>query len=236
LHAGFRLHTRIRAEGFDGVLRMNSNENMSGWTTLSSVMSLGYGVTGYSATGEYQSSTVIDLGQVYTSRLTAQLFATATNVLNVMASWATLSGVTSLSGADPGEWDISLQVSHTSDDPALGNWSEWQEFVVGDYSARAFRFRLLLYADRPYLLIQVSQLSISIDMPDRVLSLQDVVCPAAGMRVDFMPAFWALKALAVDGQDMVAGDYKTISNKDKTGFDLRFSAAQGQACSAPLTR
>ena len=214
--------THSNTEVFDGVLRMNSNENMSGWTTLSSVMSLGYGVTGYSATGEYQSSTVIDLGQVFTSRLTAQLFATATNTLNVMAGWTRLSDVVALSGADPGEWDITLQVSYTSDDPALDNWSGWQEFVVGDYAARAFKFRLLLYSYRSYLLVQVAQLSVNIDMPDRVLSLQDVVCPAAGMRVTFDPPFRALKGLATDGQDMVTGDYKTITNKDESGFNIRF--------------
>ena len=214
--------THSNTEVFDGVLRMNNNENMSGWTTLSSVMSLGYGVTGYSATGEYQSSTVIDLGQVFTSRLTAQLFATATNTLNVMAGWTRLSDVVALSGAGPGEWDITLQVSYTSDDPALDNWSGWQEFVVGDYAARAFKFRLLLYSYRSYLLVQVAQLSVNIDMPDRVLSLQDVVCPAAGMRVTFDPPFRALKGLATDGQDMVTGDYKTITNKDESGFNIRF--------------
>ena len=219
--------TLDNAEMCCGVLRMSSVEAMSGWTSLSAVLSLGYGVTGYESAGSYESDAITDLGQVYTSRLTAQLFATASNVLNVMASWATLSQAVSLSGADPGEWDIKLQVSYTSDDPTLDNWSEWQEFVVGDYSARAFRFRLLLYAYRPYLLVQVSQLSINIDMPDRIISMQDVVCPAAGMRVDFSPAFWALKALAVDGQDMVAGDYKTITSKDENGFDLRFFSSTG---------
>lgn len=210
-----------------GVLRMSSAESLAELSSLASVVSLAYGLTGYDAAGSYESDTVTDLGQVYTSRLTAQLFATATNALNTMTVWARLSDVTNLSGADPSEWDIALQVSYTSDDPALDNWSGWQEFVVGDYAARAFRFRLLLYSYRSYLLVQVSQLSINIDMPDRIISLQDVTCPAAGMRVDFSPAFWALKALAVDGQDMVAGDYKTITNKDETGFDLRFFSSTG---------
>jgi hypothetical protein len=99
--------------------------------------------------------------------------------------------------------------------------------VVGDYSARAFRFRLTITAAHTYLLVEVDNLIINIDMPDRIISLQDITCPAAGMRVTFTPAFRSLKAVAVDGQDLATGDYKTITNKDEGGFDLRFYNAAG---------
>jgi hypothetical protein len=132
-----------------------------------------------------------------------------------------------LSGEDPGEWNAVLQVAYTSDDPDLNNWSTWHEFVVGDYSARAFKFRILLYSYRPEILVQVPVLSINIDMPDRIISLQDITCPALGLRVNFTPAFRSLKALAVDGQGMTTGDYKTITTKDETGFNVRFYNSDG---------
>ncbi len=219
--------THSNTEVFDGVLLLSGNETLADWTTLAEVKSLSYGLTGYASSGIYESDTIIDLGQVYTSRLTAQLKALASNQLNVMGLWSSLANVTSLAGADPGEWDAVLQLSYTQDDPALNNWSAWQEFVVGDYSARAFRFRLQLLSYRSFLLVSVSELLVNIDMPDRIVSMQDVVCPAAGMRVSFVPPFRSLKALAVDGQDMATGDYKTITNKDATGFDLRFYNAAG---------
>jgi len=212
---------------FDGNLRLIENETMSDWTTLAGIHSLSYGLTGYAASGEYISDTTTDLGQVFTSRLTAQVLASAVNTLNVLSGWSSLSAVPTLSGADPCEWDMSLQVSYTASDPALNEWSAWQEFVVGDYSARAFRFRILLTSQRSYLLVSVSSLSIKIDMPDRVVSMMDVVCPAAGLVVPFSPPFRALKALAIDAQDCATGDYKTITNKSESGFTVRFFNASG---------
>jgi hypothetical protein len=211
----------------DGVLRLASADTLSDWTSLAAVKSLAYGLNGYAQSGSYQSDTVIDLGLIYTSRLTAQMQATGNNTLNVMSGWSTLSSVVRLSGAEPGEWNAVLQVSTTQEDPALDNWSAWQEFIVGDYSARAFRFRLLLYSYRPEILVQIPALSINIDMPDRIISAQDITCPAAGLRIDFVPGFRSLKALAIDGQDMLAGDYKTVTGKDETGYTLRFFNSAG---------
>lgn len=211
----------------DGSLRLNSADTLSDWIRLSVVKSLAYGLNGYAQSGSYQSDTIVDLGLVYTSRLTAQLNASGSNTLNVMSVWSTLSSVVRLSGAEPGEWEATLQVSVTQDDPSANNWSAWQEFIVGDYSARAFRFRLLLYSYRPEILVQIPALSINIDMPDRIISAQDITCPAAGMRIDFVPAFRSLKALAIDGQDMLAGDYKTVTGKDETGYTLRFFNSTG---------
>jgi hypothetical protein len=107
--------------------------------------------------------------------------------------------------------------------------------VVGDVTARAFEFRLILNglaiatADPVYSNVTplVSMLKVSIDMPDRVVAGEDIVVPATGLAISFNPPFIALQGLATADQDMATGDRKEISAKGPTGFHIQFFDAGG---------
>ena len=69
---------------------------------------------------------------------------------------------------------MRLQVSTTSADPALEQWSAWQEFVMGDYTARAFKWRLVMQSFNPKIAPQATELAITVDMPDRTAKVRGI--------------------------------------------------------------
>ena len=51
--------------------------------------------------------------------------------------------INNLYGNIEGKYSASLEIRKTNDDPdSIPFWSEWKPFIIGDYTARAFQFRL----------------------------------------------------------------------------------------------
>ena len=115
---------------------------------------------------------------------------------------------------------MQLQIRTTNDDPDNENWSDWSDFVIGDYTARGMQFRLLMAIDDPEILIDISQLSVTVDMPDRVEGRTDVTSLIGVTDITYNQAFWTRPALAVDAQGMQEGDVRTITNQSKSGFSI----------------
>jgi hypothetical protein len=181
--------------------------------------------------GTYTFDQSIDLGAVYTSRVTARIVGGGETTTNVMSSWGSLAELAALESADPDNWEVTMQYRSTDDDPAGSpTWSEWTNLIIGDIQARGMQFRAILEglavpgSDPPYAVTTpaISGLAIEIDMPDRIDSVKDLVVPAIGMRVAFTPTFKNLKSVTFGHQDLAPGDYAVVSNKDETGFDIQF--------------
>jgi hypothetical protein len=106
---------------------------------------------------------------------------------------------------------------------------------VGDVTARAFEFRVLLEGRSTgvdpdfYSMITpaVRMLRVQIDMPDRVIAQEDIVVPAVGLDIDFIPPFRSLHGIATADQDLATGDRKTITSKGADGFRIQFFDAGG---------
>lgn len=176
------------------------------------------------ASGTYYFANDLDLTAVYTSRLTASITVSGMNYIQLVDGWTDVDAVTNWDGTDATGWNIELQV-RTSDDYAT--WGAWQTFVIGDYSARAFQWRVILTSTAQGVTPSITALSVSVDMPDRLASDNDVVCPAAGLTVTFSPAFKVQPAIAVADQNMATGDYKTITGASASGFTIRYYNAGG---------
>ena len=116
-----------------------------------------------------------------------------------------------------------LQIATTDDDPSGSpTWSGWSNFVVGDYNARAFKFQAILTSDHGFMTPSVSELTVTVDMPDRTASDDDILASASGEAVLFSPAFRVKPAIAITGEDMATGDYFTVTSKSATGFTVTF--------------
>lgn len=216
-----------------GQLQLANSEPMSSWEAMSDVVSLSYGVTGLPEEGWYYADEVVDLGHVYTSRLTSEVLATGADILGVISSWVSLASVTRMDDTEIGQWGLTLEVSQsiTPQPAAPTDWSDWAPLTIGEYTARAFRFRLHLRSTAPAVTPSVSRMRITVDMPDRVADGRDLTCPPTGMRVSFEPAFMARPSLAVDAQGLSAGDRKWITGIDETGFTLQFLDSAGNGVS-----
>ena len=186
---------------------------------------------GYQSMGYYYFTSVFDLGAVYTSKLSAAISAFGEQ------SSADLFGLTDFfSPADvfgyaaTSLWDVTVEVSTTNDNPSLTPvWTTWTDLVVGDVSARAYRFRARLETRQADVTPVVTNLLISIDMPDRIIKEYDLLVSVAGRTITYSPPFRASPGVTVSLQGMQTGDYYEITGKTNSGFTIIFKNSSGAA-------
>ena len=215
-------------EEMNAVAALAQHPTWSGTKTNTAVANNNLVISAGHTSGTYQFSSP-DLTQVYVSRVSASI-----NVAGLLSSddvfaWPNVFAIEDIFSADSDEWSAALELRTTQDDPAGSpTWSAWEPFVVGDYTARAFQFRLSLASNdggetRPVVLA----LTVEIDMPDRTEGRENVSVPAAGLDVLFAVPFAAVPAVVVTGRDMESGDYVSVTNKSKAGFSMRFFNSGG---------
>ena len=184
--------------------------------------------------GTYDFDNVIDLGSVYTSRVTAKVDQTRVDYVN------TFDDAQGLFDARQGQFDgasdaqddvnVELYVSTTNDDPSgTPTWSDYRLFQVGDYTARAIRFRAKLISRNTQSTPSVDFLQVTVDMPDRVLAGSDIDSGAGAKVVSFLPAFKATPSIGIAAQNLQQGDYYTITSKSASSFTITFYNASDVA-------
>lgn len=198
----------------------------------------------YYSEGFYYFRNQLDLAQIYTVRLQAQIEAEGFNSLDLMSNWTTLEEIEYLSAARSSDWDVELQYRSTEsfnsiadwetlssiDNIAEGlpvNWTEWRKFTIGDATGRIFQFRLRLVSFKPNITPRVLYAAIRADMPDRFESLDNVTVPTSGLTVNYDSAFGGsfkgpgdtpnVQVTIENGQ---AGDHPEYVYKTLEGFQL----------------
>lgn len=181
---------------------------------------------GYPEEGLWTSTEVVDLGAVYPVQITPYIEATGFSLLDFMSEWESLAALPSLASSNPDTWRVDTEV-RTSEDGST--WTAWQPISGGDFVGRHFNFRVRLRSDREDVTPRIDMLAFVLDMPDRVDGIEDVPCPAAGMRISYDPAFRNVPSVVVTPRDAPSGARVEISNKSRTGFDIRFYNNAGSA-------
>jgi hypothetical protein len=187
-----------------------------------------------SASGEYEFEDYVDLTSVFTSRVTASLEFIRLDYVNTFDSASGLfderQGFFDGDASTYDDVNVEFYVSTTNNDPAgTPIWSEWRPFFVGDYTARAFKFKVILTSTDPQATPGISLLSVSIDMPDRVTSGDDIASgtDAGGKVVTFTKPFAVTPALGIAAQNLQQGDFYEINTKSPSGFTIRFKDSSG---------
>jgi len=75
----------------------------------------------------------------------------------------------------------------------------------------------------------VSGLTVSIDMPDRVVAQNDLAVTVAGRTITFAPSFRQLQGVSIAAQGLQTGDYYEITGKTNAGFTIIFKNSSGSA-------
>lgn len=188
------------------------------------------GHDGFEELGYYDFASGIDLGGVYVSRVSGSITASGVDYGDDLFSRTGFFSVDDYFGIADSSWAAEIEMRMTDDDPAgVPAWTDWASLALGDYSARGYEFRVRLESLSWGVSPNVTAASVSVDMPDRVVSENDLTVPVAGLSVVFTPAFKGLKGLGIAAQDMATGDYSVISSKGATGFDIIFRNAAGAA-------
>ena len=181
------------------------------------------------SSGTYEFDTHIDLGSVYTSRVTANM--NVENASSVDLFDSATGNFDDRDGdfdGDPSEFDDTnseLLVATTEGDPSgTPTYTDFRKFFVGDYKARAFKFKVQMTSTKGTATHRISALSVTVDMPDRVVAEADIVSgtSASGKTITYSPAFKVLQGVGISAQNLTSGDYYAITNKSATGFTIEF--------------
>ncbi|MDO3431198.1 host specificity factor TipJ family phage tail protein [Rhizobium sp. CBN3] len=189
---------------------------------------------GFPSDGLYEFANIIDLGDIYTSRVSAEVLAYGELTSEDVFSLQDWFGSDEFFGtALESLWDVSVEISTTNDDPSgAPTWSDWTELVTADISARGYRFRVLLQSLQFDVTPVISGLAVKVDMPDRVIAENDLVVSTGGLVINFTPPYFVLSGVSISAQGLQTGDYYEITAKDADGFSIIFRNAAG----SPVTR
>ena len=220
----------------DNTLRLDSSElfdSGSGNFDTETSRFFDSGVTNadFFASGNYLFADIIDIGAKHTSRITASLSQTSDNPDDLFDNRSGLFDSTNsnFDGDTPANSNAHLEIA-TSDDNTT--YTAFQNFVIGDYTARYFKFRVVLSSKDLASTPVVSQVSVTIDMQDRIFSGNDITSGAATKTVVFNQPFKTTNyAVGVAGQGMAVGDFFLIENKTITGFNVTFKNSSNSAIS-----
>jgi len=145
-----------------------------------------------------------------------------------MDSWPMFDGV------EPGGTSLQYHVSQTDDDPddADAQWSDWTQFLVGEFRARAFRLRVTLVTPSVAAAGTVNNLKLVADVPNRNESARNLDAPASGLQVTYATPFLAPAVIGVTLHGATTGDYWDFPDSDETGFRIQFYNRDGQGIAA----
>lgn len=176
-------------------------------------------------TGTYLHNGVIDLGAVYTSRVTPSIVASGSLSTNLVDGWSNVDTVTNVDGVVDGLWDLEVRMSTTMDDPGgTPTWSDYAPLSMGDVNARAFRFATFFWSYHPNVTPSIENLSVTVDMPDMIQSGENISSLSTGTKsVTFPETFYSTRpAVVITPQSMQTGDYYQVSSITASGFNIDF--------------
>jgi len=186
--------------------------------------------------GTYALSDVIDLEGVYTARISASLTTTATNLFDNLYEYGNLYNVTNLYGVDTGQCGVNLEVRTTSDDPdATPTWSDWKQVIVGDFTARAFQFRLRFWTNDTDITPILTAISIYADLADRTEGFTQEI-NATKETVTFAFPFYATPSLSLSLVDnTTTGTFYILSDQTRTNFSVDVKNSGGTSITKTIT-
>ena len=223
--------TTYRTVVLDNTIRLDSSElfdsaigNFDSGTSF-----FDSGLTAYDLypLGYYYFANPIDLGATYTTRVTAFITQTADNIDDLFDSRTGNfdDGASNFDGDAPANCNAHLEIALSNDNVT---YSSYRNFVIGDYTARYYKFRVMMTSQDLSSTPVVSALSVTLDMEDRIFSGNDIVSGTGTYAVVFsLPFYSSSYAVGITAQGLNSGDYFTISSKSVTGFSVAFKNSSG---------
>ena len=179
------------------------------------------------ASGNYAFENVIDIGAKHTVRVTDSLTQSARNPDDLFdnRSGNFDSSPSNFDGDAPANCDAHLEIA-TSDDNST--FTSFQNFVIGNYTARYLKFRVVLTSSDLASTPVISAVTVTVDMIDRIFSGNDISSGVGTKTVSFTNPFKTTSyAVGITMEDANTGDFFTVSNKTVNSFDVLFKNSSG---------
>jgi len=218
---------------FNAITTQTESTSFTGTKTNLTLSSGELRLTSLASDGIYEFSAPIDLGKVFTSRVTASITQYAENSSELFDSGRGFSLFDSATGTFDGDapayTNAHLEIALSNDNIT---YSSFRNFVIGDYTARYYKFKLYLTSLDGVSTPVVTALSVTVDMPDRIFSGNDITSGTGTYSVTFtLPFYSANYAVGITAQGMATGDYYLLTSKSTTGFNVAFKNSGGTGIS-----
>jgi hypothetical protein len=181
------------------------------------------------ATGQsqmiYEFGSPVDLGEVVTSRLVPEITANVTLAGVLVADYVNVSLVNNFAGPNANA-KIEVLVATTQTDPTVSGavYTPFTLLTIGSYTARGFKFKLIITAEDSNTNISVTDLNIIIDKKDIIRTGSSTSLTTGDVTVTFASPFYGgvggsgAPSIGIQTIGGVAGDGLVITSRSKTGF------------------
>ena len=184
------------------------------------------------SSGTYEFSQVVDAGSIVTTQITATLTQQVTDRARIFdfVSGDFDDQPSNFDGDANTQCSSELQIAVSNDNVT---YSAFQDFTIGDYSGRFFKFRVLMQSDNNTATPIVTAVGVTLQLEAFTVSENDVVSGTGTKAITYTKAFNLLDSIAItlSVQDMASGDKYAITSKSKTGFNIAFQNSGGTGIS-----
>ncbi|MGF6660059.1 hypothetical protein QF000_001703 [Paraburkholderia atlantica] len=173
----------------------------------------------------------VDMGKVYTVRVGTTIEGAMYGLFDSVDSWPDWDARLDVDGIKIDEGGAEIVVRFTNVDPVTAtedDWSPWQRIVAADLTFRACDFGMLANVPDNTWGLGIVELSASIDVPDRMESMNNVVVSAQGLMIYYAIPFKDPPAVNIVAQALTPGDQWYITAQSQYGFFIYFQNSAGQ--------
>lgn len=183
------------------------------------------GLTGFENEGSYEFNGYLDLEQILECRVSSTIKYTQGDFSSFFdyrqGSFDSQLGQFDGDADNDTLIDFTLYLSKTDDDPSgTPTWSDWEKFYVGDYKARAYKFKIEVSKTSLTANISISELRVSVDVPDRTDAGTITTSASGATTVNFSQSFYTAPNVLSNIINGNQNDYVTITNVTKESFDV----------------
>ena len=177
----------------------------------------------------YFTDQSLDLGALYTSRVTGSISSTGVSVKDLFdiatGYFDSTSGL--FDGTDISDTNAVIETRITQDDPTgTPTWGAWSPFFIGDYFARGLEFRAKLTSSNTSHNVHIDELTVTVDMPDQIKRNAGVTSSSGANNgtevITYATPYKIVPTVGITLQDANTGDYWTISSSTASGFTVTF--------------
>ena len=184
------------------------------------------------SSGTYEFSQTVDAGAIVTTQITATLTQQVTDRARIFdfVSGDFDDQPSNFDGDANTQCSSELQISVSDDNVTF---STFQDFTIGDYTGRFFKFRVLMQSDNNTATTIVTAVGVTLQLEAFTVSENDVVSGTGTKSITYSKAFNLLNSIAItlSVQDMASGDKYAITGKSTSGFNIAFTNSGGTGVS-----
>ena len=184
---------------------------------------------GVSLSGSYEFADVIDTGiSAQSYRLSSALAFTTSSTTDFFDSRS--GNIDTWDSIDSNTYDdveVQLQIATTNDDPSGSpTFTDFQNFRIGNYYGRAFKFKLLVTSGDITHQVFISSLSATLETFAKI-DTQQLTSSTSALSVSYGTPFLVAPKIAVTAQNMASGDFYEIGSITTSGFTITFKNSSG---------